>query len=191
MKKKLDIKALVSQDTLNDELEYERALVAERQLKLLADEDAQYLLWRKALRQLIHEYEKKEWSEISKLDDRKIKESDEAEMEAEAERVFLLERKNLIRSRLQELQLNQGDLCALLGHRSKTHFSELMNGLKPFTIRDIVILHRLLGLDIRQLVPTTLSLSEQTKIKRVIVQLKKPRLQLKKEKLILKSPRQR
>jgi hypothetical protein len=94
MKKKLDIKALVSQDTLNGELEYERALIAERQLKLLAEEDAQYLLWRKALRQLIHAYEKKEWSEISMLDDRKIKESDEAEMEAEAERVFLLELKN-------------------------------------------------------------------------------------------------
>lgn len=90
----MEIKALLAKDKLNDELEYERALIAERQLKLLADEEAQYLLWRKALPQLIHEYEKKEWSEISKLDDRKIKESDEAEMEAEAERVFLLERKN-------------------------------------------------------------------------------------------------
>jgi len=62
------------------------------------------------------------------------------------------------------LNLTQGDLTAVLGHKSKTYISELINGLSPFTLKDLVILHHFLSINMKDLVPTFLNEQEMERI---------------------------
>ncbi len=52
-KPQFDIEALLTAGVISDELNYERAMIADRQLRLLAKDDVQYKAKRKALRSLI------------------------------------------------------------------------------------------------------------------------------------------
>jgi len=51
--------------------------------------------------------------------------------------------------------------------------SELMNGIKPFTLKDLIIINRLLKLEISVLIPVFLSKEEQTKINKAVEKLAK------------------
>ena len=51
---------------------------------------------------------------------------------------------NKIKERLSFFNLNQKDLGLLLGHKSTTYISELINGVCPFTLRDLTIIHEVL-----------------------------------------------
>ena len=62
--------------------------------------------------------------------------------------------------------------------------SELMNGIKPFTLKDLVIINRLLKIDINELVPIFLSREDQIKIKSAVLELNKPQIKLEKEDLM-------
>lgn len=60
----------------------------------------------------------------------------ERAMIAEKERTFLEKRRKLIQGKLKNFNLTQAELGLLLRHKSKTHMSELITGLKPFTLLD-------------------------------------------------------
>ena len=178
MKTEFDIEAILKKGRLSNELDYERALVAERKLRLLAKEDAQFTTLRKQLRELLENYERSEWADADSIDDRQLIQSEKAEFIADQERQFLETRKRTIRNRLKQLELTQENLGSILGHKSKTHMSELMNGIKPFTLKDLVIMHRLLKIEMSVLIPVFLSNSDQEKVKLAVSKLDKPKVKL-------------
>jgi transcriptional regulator with XRE-family HTH domain len=178
MKTEFDIEAILKKGRLSNELDYERALVAERKLRLLAKEDAQFTTLRHQLRELLESYERSEWADADSIDDRQLIQSEKAEFIADQERQFLETRKRTIRNRLKQLELTQENLGSILGHKSKTHMSELMNGIKPFTLKDLVIMHRLLKIDMSVLIPVFLSNSDQEKVKLAVSKLDKPKIKL-------------
>ncbi len=184
MKTHLDIEKLIESGSINNELDLERAMIADRKLRLLSKESEHFKNLRKNLRTLIAAYENKVWNNLNEITNEKIAESDNAEIIAEKERIFLKTRKQIIREKLNTLDLTQENLGQILGHKSKTHMSELMNGIKPFTLRDLVIINRLLSIDIKDLVPVFLSGQDQVKVKSAIVKLNKPLLKLRKGDLV-------
>jgi hypothetical protein len=46
--------------------------------------------------------------------------------------------------------------------------SELMNGIYPFTMQDLIILHLLLKIDFDNLIPTFLGINERSQIAEVL-----------------------
>lgn len=178
MKTEFDIEAILKKGRLSNELDYERALMAERKLRLLAKEDAQFTTLRHQLRELLESYERSEWADADSIDDRQLIQSEKAEFIADQERQFLETRKRTIRNRLKQLELTQENLGSILGHRSKTHMSELMNGIKPFTLKDLIIMHRLLKIEMSVLIPVFLSNSDQEKVKLAVSKLDKPKVKL-------------
>ena len=178
MKTHFDIEEIVESGSISNELDYERALIADRKLRLLAKENLHFKTLRFKLRDLIEKYEKSEWNDIEKIDEQKLLESDKSEHAAELERVFLENRKQSIRKKLKEFELTQENLASILGHKSKTHMSELMNGIKPFTLKDLIIISRLLKIEITALIPLFLSEKDQLKVKEAVMKLDKPKIKL-------------
>ncbi|MCL9810086.1 helix-turn-helix domain-containing protein [Flavobacterium luminosum] len=170
-------KKIIQKGSISDELEFEKALILERKLRLLSVDNPEYKEARLKLRQIIKEYEKSNWSSESEITDEKIKESDNAEFIAEQERIFILKRKQIIKEKLTDLGLNQQDLGSILGH-NKTYISELMNGINPFTLKDLIIIHRLFKIKLENLIPTTIPQKERGRIKMSILKINKPKLKL-------------
>jgi len=162
--------AILRNKQISNELEFERALIIERKLRLLISENPKYKEIRKQLRAIIKEYETKNWSNDSIITEEKLKESDYAELLAEKERLFLTKRKEIIKAKLVEFNLNQQDLGKILNH-SKSYISELMNGVYPFTTRDLMIIHRLLDIKIKDLISITFPLEDINKIEKTMLQL--------------------
>jgi len=181
MKTQFDILGLIELGEIKNELDFERALIADRKLRVLSKENPKFKTLRKKLRDLIEVYENKNWSPDSRISDKKLRESDIAELIAEKERQFIERRKELIKSKLKKVNLNQQDFGAILGHKSKSYISELMNGISPFSLRDLIIINRLLKIDLTNLVPTFLSQTERVKIRTSIKKLENPKLKLSKE----------
>ncbi len=168
---------------IKSELELERALVDDKKLRVLAKENPQFAEIRNKLREIIKRYEDKNWSEVAtKI---KIEESDLAEMVADKENLFISKRKEIIKSKLKELNMTQQDLSVILGHKGKTYISELINGLSPFSMKDIIIIHRLLKIEMQDLIPVFLSTNDQQRIKSAIEKINKPNLKLNKKDLEL------
>ena len=178
MNTQFDIEKLIKQGEIKSELELERALIAERKLRVLSKEDPKFKITRSKLRNLIEEYEKVFWSPESKISERKLRESDIAEVIAEKERIFIANRRNLIRSKIKRLNLNQQDFGKILGHTNKSYISELINGIRPFSLKDLVIINRVLKIDLKDLIPTFLPLDERKKITASIKKLDNPKLKL-------------
>jgi antitoxin component HigA of HigAB toxin-antitoxin module len=174
MKTHFDIEKIIDDGCISNELDYERALIADRKLRLLAKENSHFKTLRKKLRNLIELYENAEWSNVEQLDHNKLFESDNAERLAEIERLFVENRKLAIRKKLKELHLKQEDLAILLGHKSKTHISELINGIKPFTLKDLIIIKIFFKIDLEILIPTFLSHQDYIKVREAIQKLNKP-----------------
>ena len=63
--------------------------------------------------------------------------------------------------------------------------SELMNGVSPFSLKDLIVINRLLKIDLTDLVPTFLSQIEREKIRESILKLKNPKIKLSKEDFVL------
>lgn len=178
MKTQFDIEEILELGEIQNELDFERALIADRKLRVLSKENPKYKTLRRKLRDLIEDYESKNWSSASRITDKKLKESDLAEAIAEKERQFIENRKELIKSKLKRLNLTQQDFGKVLGHKSKSYMSELMNGINPFSLRDLIIINRLLKIDLTDLVPTFLPQTDRIKIKSSIEKLENPKLQL-------------
>jgi transcriptional regulator with XRE-family HTH domain len=175
---------ILQKGSISNELELEQALIIERKLRLLAKENPELAESRTQLRAIIKEYEKANWSSDSIISNKKIKESDATELIAEEEREFLANRKEIIKAKLTELGINQQDLGLILGH-SKSYISELINGINPFTLKDLIIIHKLFGIKLEDLIPTIIPQKESEKIKSSILKINKPKLKLGKEDLVL------
>jgi antitoxin component HigA of HigAB toxin-antitoxin module len=178
MKTHFDIEKIVEKGSITNELDYERAMIADRKLRLLSKENSHFKNMRRKLRDVIEAYEKKEWSNEASISPEKIQENIKSERIAELERLFIENRRQEIKKKLKEFDLKQEDLCLILGHKSKTHMSELINGIKPFTLKDLVIINRILKIDLNHLVPNFLSDEDKQKIKDVVKSLAKPKLKL-------------
>lgn len=181
MNTQFDIEKLIKLGEIQNELELERALIADRKLRVLSKENSKFKIIRRKLRDLIENYENRNWSSDSKINEKRLRESDIAEIIAEKERIFVANRKELIKSKLKKLNLNQQDFGAILGHRNKSYISELMNGISPFSLRDLIIINRLLKIDLTNLIPTFLPQNERTKIRLSITKLDNPKLKLSKD----------
>ena len=173
-----DLDLVIKRGKIESELELEQALFVDRQLRLLAKVDPSLKKKRTKLREIIGDYESKKWTLDSKVTKRQIEESNEAENIVEEEGEFYQKRKELIKSKLSKLNLNQQEFGIILGHTSKSYMSELMNGVSPFSLKDLILISRLLKIDLEDLVFTTISLEERKKIERSIRKLDKPKLKL-------------
>ena len=178
MKTHFDIEKIVEKGIITNELDYDRALIADRKLRILAKESLHFKQLRSKLRDIIERYEISEWSDLDKIDDDKLSESAKSEHIAEQERLFIENRKQTIRKKLKEFDLTQENLAFILGHKSKTHMSELMNGIKPFTLKDLIIINHLFKINIAELIPLFLSIEDQNKIKDAMIKLDKPKVKL-------------
>jgi transcriptional regulator with XRE-family HTH domain len=185
MKTQLDITQLIEAGKIQNELDFERALIADRKLRVLSKENSKYKTLRKKLRDLIEEYENQNWSAETKISDKKLRESDVAELIAEKERLFIQRRKELIRKKLKNLNLTQQDFGKILGHNNKSYISELMNGVSPFSLKDMIVINRLLKINLTDLVPTFLPQSDSEKIRTTIKKLDNPKLKLGKDDLAI------
>lgn len=178
MKTHFDIDKIVQNGTITNGLDYERALVADKKLRLLAKESLHFKKLRTQLRDLIVQYENVNWNDPSAIDAEKLAESEKQECLAEQERLFIETRKKIIKSKLKGSELTQENLASILGHKSKTHMSELMNGIKPFTLKDLIIMHRLLAIEMAILLPVFLSKEDQNRVKEAVLKLNKPKISL-------------
>jgi len=174
---KLEIGNILKLKSLNSELEFERANSLYLKLRLSVKENEHYITVRKHLYNLIKDYEARFWEDEDKITDEQIRESDIAETLVWAENEFHQKRKELIKSKLKMVGLNQGDLAKLLGHR-KGYMSELMNGLRPFSKEDIIVINRLLKIDLKYLIPTFIKQERANHIKKTLDQLSNSKIRL-------------
>lgn len=159
-----DVNKILKDGMIRSELELERALVAERKLMMMEKEDTAFRTVRKKLRDIIEAYENRNWSATAEISQQKINESDVAGVIAEMERAFIMRRKKLILGELIKHGLTQQDFGKILGHNNKSYISELMNGVAPFTLKDLVIIHRLLQIELKALVPVFIAEPERKRI---------------------------
>ena len=89
MKTQLNINELLELGKIKNELDFERALVADRKLRVLSKDNPNYKSLRKKLRNLIEDYENRNWNSSSRISEKKLIESDLAEIIAEKERLFI------------------------------------------------------------------------------------------------------
>ncbi|MFC2186590.1 helix-turn-helix domain-containing protein [Fulvivirgaceae bacterium LMO-SS25] len=166
--------------SLKSELEYEKASSLFMQLRVLTKKDKSYEPIRNHLRDLIKNYEQKNWTNEDTITDYQITESDLAEAIVDAENEFYQKRKELIKAKLKEAGLNQNDLAKILGHR-KGYMSELINGLRPFSKDDLVVVNRLFKIKFEDLIPAFINQERATHIKKTLASLSNNKIRLAKQ----------
>ena len=174
---RLAINNILKIEKLEDELEFEKASSLYIKLRKPAQEDKLYSDIRMHLKVLISKYEQEHWSDESSITEEQVRESDKAEVLVRAENQFNQKRKEQIRRRLKDAGLNQTDLAKILGHR-KGYMSELINGLRPFSKEDIVIINRLLKIRFEDLVPPFIKKDKADHINRALETIPKSNLRL-------------
>ncbi len=174
---RLEIDNILNVDVLLTELEFERATSLYGRLRWMAKEDSSLDSIRQHVKRLIQQYEQQHWHNEANITDAQIKESDTAEKIVISENTFIQKRKELIKESLKKTGLSQKDLAKLLGHRPN-YMSELINGIRPFSKDDIVVLHRLLSLDFNDLIPTFLKSEVRNHIKSTLEELKNTNIKL-------------
>jgi antitoxin component HigA of HigAB toxin-antitoxin module len=167
---KFSIQNIEKINSLTSELEYEKASSLYLNLRVLVKEDKSYEAIRRHLRGLIKDYEQNNWADEDKITDNQIKESDLAEVIVQAENQFYQKRKELIKTKLKGAGLNQNDLAKILGHR-KGYMSELINGLRPFSKEDLVIINRLFKIKFEDLIPAFIQQERASHIKKTLESL--------------------
>lgn len=182
MKNELNINQIIEIGEIKSELELERVSVAERKLRALAKKDTTLKSKRKKLRDLIADYESKHWTNDSLISESQINESNNAEEVVDSELEFIEKRKKLIKSKLKRLGINQQEFGKILGHDSKSYISELMNGISPFTLKDLIIISKLLRIKLDKLIPTQIDEREAQMIEQKIKDLGNSKISFDKEK---------
>lgn len=175
---RLEIDNILKIDELNGELEFEQATSIQGKLRWMEKEDSSLEPIRQHLLELIEKYETKNWGIETEITDEQIKESDLAEKIVNAENVFIQKRKELIKEKLDENEISQKDLGSILGHRPN-YMSELINGVRPFSRDDIVVIHRLFDIEFNDLIPPFLKKEVTNHIKITLVGLKNSKVRLK------------
>ena len=163
---------------IQSELDLERALILERKLRVLAKTNPDYAEMRSRIRDIIASYEEHKWRSDARVTDEQIRSSEWALERAEKERLFIGRRKEIIRQKLKEVNLTQQELGTLLGHNNKSYISELMNGISPFALKDLIVIHQLFKIKLSDLIPTFLSAAEFLRIQTNIESLNKPSLKV-------------
>lgn len=174
---KLEIDNILSIDELSNELEFERATSIQDKLRWMEKEDNSLEPVRRHLIYLIEKYESKNWENEAEITDEQIKESDLAEKIVNAENLFVQKRKELIKEQLKKNEITQKDLGKILGHRPN-YMSELMNGVRPFSRDDIVVIHRLFDIEFKDLIPPFLKKEVTNHINTTLIELKIKSIQL-------------
>jgi transcriptional regulator with XRE-family HTH domain len=169
-----NIQRLVS---LESELDLEKASSLYLKLRVLEKENEYYKPIRKHLRNLIKDYEEKNWADEDSITDNQIKDSDLAEALVQAENEFYQKRKERIKTKLKEAGLSQNDLAKILGHR-KGYMSELINGLRPFSKEDLIVINRLFKIKLEDLIPTFIKQDKASHIKRTLESLSHSKIKL-------------
>lgn len=183
MELQTNLNKILKKGTLSNELEFQRASVIDRKLRLLVKEYPELADDRKKLRDILKAFEDQHWVK-SIPTDQQVQQSDLAVQIAELEHLFNLKRKKVIKGRLKEIGLTQKDLGMILGHTSETYMSELINGINAFTINDLILIHKLLNINLSDLVPTTLNLNTIDRVISVVSKLNNPKLQIKQSDLV-------
>jgi len=183
MKDILDIKEVENINKLENEYDLQKASLFERKLRLLINENPDLKPIRDKLRDLIKSYEDKEWSDFNNISDLKVLESDKAEEIINSEQRFIKKRKEAIKKKLKDFDMTQQDLGVILEH-PKSYMSELMNGVSQFTLKDLVIVHRVLSINLNILIPTYLQSETTDKVNKSIKKLNKPKLGLRKTEIV-------
>lgn len=183
MDTQLGLKKILRKGVITSELEFERASIIDRKLRLLVKEHPELTDDRNRLLDILYAYETEHWTG-NKITSDQIKENDIAEQIAEYENRFYKHRKELIKAKLKETGLTQKQLGMLLGHSSETYISELVSGINPFTLNDLILINKLFGVAMDQLIPATLNVQTIVKVREVIVKLNNPKLHLEMEDLI-------
>jgi antitoxin component HigA of HigAB toxin-antitoxin module len=173
----VNLRKILKKGAISSELEFQRVSIIDRRIRLLVKDFPGLADERAQLRALLKAYEDKHWLN-QEITDKKVEESDQAQHFAEQERVFLDRRKNAIRSKLKEFGITQKQLGDILGHTSATYMSELMNGINPFTLNDLIVIHQLLNIELENLIPTILSQQVRSRLLGTISKLKNPKLKL-------------
>lgn len=184
MKDLVNIKEVANIQKLENEYDLQKALLLDRKLRLMVKEDESLKPIQDKLFALIEEYENENWSDSDLITDKQVRDSEIAEKLIEQERKFVASRKEKIRKKLKSFDMNQQDLGVLLGHK-KSYMSELINGVSQFSLKDLVIIHRVLRIELTDLIPTYLQAETREKVRHSILQLNKPKLKLRKSDLIL------
>lgn len=182
--KESDIRTIIKKGALLSELDYERALRADRTLRTLVKDNPHLLEIRNELRNLLVTYESIHWADVNSISQKQLIQSDIAEQTIQIEEQFFKKRKELVLARLSELGLIQKDLGTLLNH-SKSYTSELLNGIRAFSSNDLILIHKLLKINLNDLFPTYIPLQTQQRIEASIskissksVKLNTPELEL-------------
>lgn len=172
MSSNFNINTIVENGTITNQLDYERALDADKKLRLIAKSDSTMKALRGRLRDIIKEFENKHWADVNAVTVEQMMESDVAESIAELEQLFYRRRKEIIIKKIKKLGITQQEFGVILGHKSKSYTSELMNGICPFTISDLVLINQLLKIRFSDLIPTFIDAEEKKKISNSIKQIK-------------------
>lgn len=184
MKDLIDIREIENIQQLDNEYDLQKALLLDRKLRILVKENADLKPIHDKLFQLIQDYEERSWSDSDNITEKQFDDAETAEQLVEIEQKFIVQRKEAIRKKLKNYDMNQTDLAILLGHK-KSYTSELINGVTQFSMKDLVIIHRVLRIDLAKLIPTYLQNETRERVKESISQLNKPKLRLRKKDLIL------
>lgn len=89
MKTHFDIEKFIEQGSINNDLDFERAMIVDRKLRLLSKNSVHFKNLRKQLRDLIEVYETKNWTNLESLTPERIIDSDKCEFIVEQERIVL------------------------------------------------------------------------------------------------------
>jgi len=174
---------LLKMTEIKNEIELERAIALYGKMRWMAKENPSLKPKRDRLKKLIVSFENKNWSDLDTVSEEQIEENDKAEELVFAEETFIQKRKALIKNKLITYGLKQQELGKILGHR-KNYMSELINGVRPFSRDDLVVIHRLLAIELKDLVPTFIKPEIEQQIKLSLKKLGKPQLKLRKKDLI-------
>ncbi len=177
---KFSIQNIQKINVLTSELEYEKATSLYLKLRVLVKEDKSYEPIRKHLRGLIKDYEQIKWADEGNITDHQIKESDLAEAIVHAENEFYQKRKELIKAKLKDAGLTQNDLAKILEHR-KGYMSELINGLRPFSKEDLIVINRLFKIKFEDLIPAFIQHEKASHIKKTLESLSHNKIRLTKK----------
>ncbi len=179
---RFDIDNILQIATLNSELEFERASSLYLKLRWMIKDDSTLEPIRKHLKGLIIEYEKINWGVESKIYDEQINKNDKAVELISKENEFIQKRKTIIKEKLKENELIQQDLGKILGHR-KNYMSELINGIRPFSRDDLVVIHRILNIELKYLISPFIKVDTAKHINKVLIELNRKRMKLSKKDL--------
>ena len=153
MREIINIEEVLKIDKLENEYDLNKASLLERKLRLLEKEDLKYKPIRKKIRLLISQYESIKWADSDKITINQIEENDKAGNIIELEQKFISRRKDVIIKKLKDFDMNQQELGVVLGH-PKSYISELINGVSQFSMKDLVVIHRLFSIHLDLLIPT-------------------------------------